>query len=359
MNRPAQAFQRIRSFVSSQADLSRSLARALQDRPINPYSYLKPFIEKAAGVREPPVNPTPHAVVYTRGSMRLLRFEPAVRRHRDADPVRLLAHQPLLHPRLPARPQPDRVHARPGLRRLRHRLGHAGPDEEHLTWERAARRHDATRRALDALRTSGASDAHACTAIAWAARWRSPTRPCTPRAAQLRRPGDPGRLQRGRHLLHVDAARALQRRRAGRRLRQRPDRRDGERLLDGGPRPAPHQVAGGVSPHRRPRVRHHLPRAWSAGAPTPCRSPASCIASTSRTATSRTSFAGNRMEVGGERVDLGRIRAPLLNIIAEHDTIAPAGHERAARRAWWAPRTRRPCASRWATSACRPRASGR
>lgn len=29
------------------------------------------------------------------------------------------------------------------------------------------------------------------------------------------------------------------------------------------------------------------------------------------------------MEVGGQRVDLGRIRCSLLNIIAEHDTIAP------------------------------------
>jgi polyhydroxyalkanoate synthase len=33
-------------------------------------------------------------------------------------------------------------------------------------------------------------------------------------------------------------------------------------------------------------------------------------------------FCQGRMEVGGERVELGRIRASLLNIIAEQDTIA-------------------------------------
>ena len=80
MNRPAQAFQRFRSFVSSQVDVSRSLAQAVQDRPLNPYPYLRPIIEKASGVREPPISPTPHTVVYTRGSMRLLALRRAPRR---------------------------------------------------------------------------------------------------------------------------------------------------------------------------------------------------------------------------------------------------------------------------------------
>jgi polyhydroxyalkanoate synthase len=82
MNRPAQAFQRIRSFVSSQVDVSRSIAQAMQDRSINPYPYLKPIIEKAAGLREPPISGTPHSVVYTRGSMRLLRYAAPRRRYR-------------------------------------------------------------------------------------------------------------------------------------------------------------------------------------------------------------------------------------------------------------------------------------
>ena len=82
MNRPAQAFQRIRSVVSSQVDVSRSIAQAMQDRSINPYPYLKPIIEKAAGLREPPISSTPHSVVYTRGSMRLLRYAAPRRRYR-------------------------------------------------------------------------------------------------------------------------------------------------------------------------------------------------------------------------------------------------------------------------------------
>jgi len=82
LKRPAQAFQRLSSFVSSQVDVSRSIAQAMQDRSINPYPYLKPIIEKAAGLREPPISATPHSVVYTRGSARLLRYPSPNRRHR-------------------------------------------------------------------------------------------------------------------------------------------------------------------------------------------------------------------------------------------------------------------------------------
>lgn len=60
----------------------RELARLLHERPLNPYAYLGPLVERAAGVRLPPVSPTPHRVVHTQGSARLLRYAPARRRYR-------------------------------------------------------------------------------------------------------------------------------------------------------------------------------------------------------------------------------------------------------------------------------------
>lgn len=74
--------QRLRSFVTGNVDLTKAVAHALKSRPFNPYPYLRPFIEKASGVREPPISPTPHSVVYTRGSMRLLRYAAPRRRYR-------------------------------------------------------------------------------------------------------------------------------------------------------------------------------------------------------------------------------------------------------------------------------------
>lgn len=52
------------------------------DVPIAPYHYMKPFIKSAAGVGDPPVAPTPYRVVYTKGAMRLLHYEPAERRYK-------------------------------------------------------------------------------------------------------------------------------------------------------------------------------------------------------------------------------------------------------------------------------------
>lgn len=73
---------RLWSLIGAQLEIQRAIARAVQDRASSPYHYIKPFIKQASGVGEPPVNPTPHKVVYTSGSMRLLRFEPAHRRHK-------------------------------------------------------------------------------------------------------------------------------------------------------------------------------------------------------------------------------------------------------------------------------------
>jgi len=73
---------RFRSFIEGQLQIGKELSRAVNDRALSPYPYVKPFIQQASGVGEPPVAATPHKVVYTRGPMRLLRFEPSQRKHR-------------------------------------------------------------------------------------------------------------------------------------------------------------------------------------------------------------------------------------------------------------------------------------
>ncbi|UQA62201.1 alpha/beta fold hydrolase [Polyangium aurulentum] len=76
------AFGRVRSFVQGQMDISREIGRALQDGAISPYHYVKPIIKRAADVGEPPLAATPHTVVYTKGKMRLLRFESPNRKYK-------------------------------------------------------------------------------------------------------------------------------------------------------------------------------------------------------------------------------------------------------------------------------------
>jgi polyhydroxyalkanoate synthase subunit PhaC len=72
---------RVREAAGASLAISRAWNQAIRDRALSPYRYLGPIVQRAARVPAPPVNPTPHRVVYTRGSMRLLHFEPAVRRH--------------------------------------------------------------------------------------------------------------------------------------------------------------------------------------------------------------------------------------------------------------------------------------
>jgi len=73
------------SLLKGQLEISREIMHAAQQGSISPYHYVKPFILRAADVGEPPLAPTPYKVVYTRGKMRLLRYEPARRLH--ATPV--------------------------------------------------------------------------------------------------------------------------------------------------------------------------------------------------------------------------------------------------------------------------------
>ena len=72
---------RAREALTGSLAIAGAWNQALRARATSPYAYLAPIVKRAARVGDPPVNSTPHRVVYTRGSMRLLRFEPAVRRH--------------------------------------------------------------------------------------------------------------------------------------------------------------------------------------------------------------------------------------------------------------------------------------
>ena len=75
---------RAREALSASLEISAAWNRALRAGAIAPNAYLAPLVRRAARVGAPPVNSTPHRVVYTRGSMRLLRFEarvPTARRH--------------------------------------------------------------------------------------------------------------------------------------------------------------------------------------------------------------------------------------------------------------------------------------
>jgi len=81
MDTPTPPRSRMRDALQSSLEISRAWNQALRDRALSPYPYLAPLVRRAARVPDPPVNPTPHRTVYTRGSMRLLRFEPTVRKY--------------------------------------------------------------------------------------------------------------------------------------------------------------------------------------------------------------------------------------------------------------------------------------
>ncbi len=136
MSPSVRPLNRLRSFVSKQLELSRNVAQVLQTRPVNPYPYLRPVIERASGVREPPISPTPHSVVYTRGSMRLLRYAAPKRRHRT--PILFvysLVNRWYILDFLPGRSLIEHLTQREGFDVYVIDWGIPGKDEQHLTWE--------------------------------------------------------------------------------------------------------------------------------------------------------------------------------------------------------------------------------
>lgn len=73
--------QWLKGQLKTQGAIQRELMEAIQKRSVSPYAYVKPFIKAAAGVGEPPVGTTPYKVVYTRGKMRLLHYESPNRKY--------------------------------------------------------------------------------------------------------------------------------------------------------------------------------------------------------------------------------------------------------------------------------------
>jgi len=76
------ALQRLRALVREPLDIAREMLLARQAGETGPYALAKPLILRAAEVSEPRLAPTPYKVVYTRGKMRLLRYEPKVRKYK-------------------------------------------------------------------------------------------------------------------------------------------------------------------------------------------------------------------------------------------------------------------------------------
>lgn len=128
------ALHRVGSFVRNQVELSRHVMQALREQAINPYPYLRPIIERAAVVREPPISPTPHQVVWTRGPLRLLRYPSPRRRYRT--PILFvysMINRWYILDFLPGRSLIEYL-TRAGFEVYAIDWGIAGPHEQHMTW---------------------------------------------------------------------------------------------------------------------------------------------------------------------------------------------------------------------------------
>lgn len=313
-------FQRFRSFVSGQVELSRALAQAVQQRPLNPYPYLRPIIEKASGVREPPISPTPHSVVYTRGSMRLLRYASPHRRWRT--PILFaysLINRWYILDFLPGRSLIEFL-TRAGFDVYAIDWGIPGADEQHLSW--ADLLGDLVRHAVRwTLRSSGSDELTlygycmgGTLALAYASLYPEGLRNFVAQAT-------PVDFSKGGVYS----------------LWTQPDNFDVDSLVDAYGNVPSRVLESGflmAAPVQRMTrwldVCRHIDEPeyvttflamerWGADA---VPFPGEVYRQYIKDCYQQNLFCQGRMEVGGERVDLSRIRASLLNIIAEHDTIA-------------------------------------
>ncbi|MCA9638699.1 MAG: alpha/beta fold hydrolase, partial [Myxococcales bacterium] len=151
------AGRRLRDAAGANLEISQAWAAALRDRAGGPYPYLAPIVRRAARVGEPPLNSTPHRVVYTRGPMRLLRFEPTQRRFKT--PILFvysLINRYYILDFLPGRSLIEFMRAQ-GFDCYAIDWGTPGEVENHMTWD------DFLGGLIDSaakwtLRTSGADD---------------------------------------------------------------------------------------------------------------------------------------------------------------------------------------------------------
>lgn len=313
-------FQRFRSFVSGHVELSRSLARAFEQRPLNPYPYLRPIIEKASGVREPPISPTPHSVVFTRGAMRLLRYPAPHRRWRT--PILFsysLINRWYILDFLPGRSLIEFL-TREGFDVYAIDWGIPGPDEQNLTWDEMLG--SIVRQAVRwTLRTSGSDDLTlygycmgGTLALAYTSLYPEGVRNFVAQATPVdfSHGGVYALWTQQRHF-------------------------DVDSLVDAYGNVPTHLLESGflmAAPVQRLTrwldVCRHIEdpeyvttflamERWGADA---IPFPGEVYRQYIKDCYQQNLFCQGRMEVGGERVDLGRIRGSVLNIIAEHDTIA-------------------------------------
>ena len=313
-------FQRLRSLLSGPVGLSRAIVRAVQDRPLNPYPYLRPIIEKASGVREPPISPTPHTVVYTRGSMRLLRYAAPHRRWRT--PILFaysLINRWYILDFLPGRSLIEFL-TREGFDVYSIDWGIAGPDEQHLSWSDLLG--DLVRNAVRwTLRASGSDELTlygycmgGTLALAYASLYPEGVRNFVAQAT-------PVDFSKG----GVYA------------LWTQPANFDVDSLVDAYGNVPSRVLESGflmAAPVQRLTrwldVCRHIDEPdyvttflamerWGADA---VPFPGEVYRQYIKDCYQQNLFCQGRMKVGGEQVDLSRMRASLLNVIAEHDTIA-------------------------------------
>jgi polyhydroxyalkanoate synthase len=317
---PSSTFQRFRSFVSGQVELSRALTQAVQDRPLNPYPYLRPIIERASGVREPPISPTPHTVVYTRGSMRLLRYAAPHRRWRT--PILFsysLINRWYILDFLPGRSLIEYL-TREGFDVYVIDWGIPGPEQQHLTWGDLLG--DLVRQALRwTLRSSGSDELTlygycmgGTVALAYTSLYPDGIRNFVAQATPV------DFSHGGIYSLWTQ-----------------PQNFDVDSLVDAyGNVPSRVLESGFIAAAPVQRLTRWLDvcrhiddpeyvttflamERWGAD---PVPFPGEVYRQYIKDCYQQNLFCQGRMEVGGERVELSRIRASLLNIIAEQDTIA-------------------------------------
>ncbi|MFP2927522.1 alpha/beta fold hydrolase [Pyxidicoccus sp. 3LG] len=255
--------QRLRSFVTGQLDLPRAVARVLKARPFNPYPYLKPLIEKASGVREPPISATPHTVVYTRGSMRLLRYASPRRRYRT--PILFvysLINRWYILDFLPGRSLIEHL-TKEGYDVYAIDWGVPGQSEERIDWAEllGGLIQTAVQWTLRVSKSRELTLYGYCMggtmALAYTSLYPEGVRNLVAQATPV------DFSQGGVYTLwtaadHFDVDSLVD-------ATQRAHQGAGERLPHGRARAACDAVAGGVPPHRRPGLRHHLPRHGALG----------------------------------------------------------------------------------------------
>lgn len=313
--------QRLRSFVSNNAGVPRAILQALQQRQGNAYAYMKPLVERASGAELPPISPTPHSVVYSRGSMRLLRYPSPERRFRT--PILFvysLINRWYILDFLPGRSLIEAL-TRQGFDVYAIDWGTPGPAEQRLTWEdflggnlRAAVRHTLRASESDELTLYGYCMGGTL-ALAYTALYPEGVRNLVAQATPV------DFSQGGVFTLWTE-----------------PGHFDVDALIDGyGNVPSRMLESGFVMAAPVQRVTRWLElfrriedvdfvttflamERWG------CDSvpfPGEVYRQYIKDCYQQNLFPRGLMEVGGQRVDLGRIRCSLLNIIAEHDTIAP------------------------------------